>query len=96
MRDDLDILLATPLEEPADNGFSFHVMDAVADIRMRRARLEAVLSLIVVALVALIGVMTPAGAALAQVAQVLVGTPAVWLSLFMLVLSGAVYARVRE
>lgn len=96
MSNDLDALLSTRLEEPVDYGFTARVMTEVAAIRMRQARREAILSLVVVALVVLIGILTPAGAALAQVAQVLVGTSAVWLSVFTVMVTGAVYLRVRE
>jgi hypothetical protein len=95
MRDDLDLLLAAPLEEPVDLGFSTHVMTRVADIRLKQAKREAVLSLAAVALLILVAMLTPAGPALVRVAEVIAGTPAVWLGAFMLGASAFVYNRVR-
>lgn len=95
MSDALDALLSTPLEEPADNGFSARIMMGVADMRLRQARREAALSLVVVTLLVLIGALTPVGQALGQVAQVLAGTPAVWFGCFVLAVSSVVYTRVR-
>jgi hypothetical protein len=95
MRDDLDLLLAAPLEEPVDLGFSSRVMTRIADIRLKQAKREAVLSLAAVALLILVAMLTPAGPALVRVAEVIAGTPAVWLGAFMLGASAFVYNRVR-
>jgi hypothetical protein len=95
MSDDLDVLLAAPLEEPVDMGFSTNVLTRVADIRLQQAKREAVLSLVAVALLILVAALTPAGPALTRVAEVIAGTPAVWLGLFMLGASALVYSRVR-
>lgn len=95
INDGLDALLSTPLEEPADMGFSVQVMTRVADLRLREAKREAVLSLVAVALLLLVAVLTPAGPALTRVAEVVAGTPAVWLGFLMLGASALVYSRVR-
>ena len=92
---DLDALLATPLEQPVDMGFSAHVMTHVADLRLQQAKREAILSLVAVALLILVAALTPAGPALTRVAEVIAGTPAVWLGAFMLGVSAFVYSRVR-
>ena len=91
----LDTLLSTPLEEAVDMGFSAHVMTRVADIRLEQAKREAILSLAMVALLILVAALTPAGPALTRVAEVIAGTPAVWLGAFMLGVSTLVYSRVR-
>jgi hypothetical protein len=91
----LDALLASPLEESADMGFSARVMTRVADIRLKQARREAILSLAAVALFILVALLTPAGPALTRIAEVIAGTPAVWLGAFMLGASAFVYNRVR-
>jgi len=93
--DTLDTLLATPLEEPADIGFSAHVMANVADIRLREAKREAVLSLVAVGLLILVAALTPVGPAMGKVAEVLAGTPQVWLGAFVLLISSVIYTRVR-
>jgi hypothetical protein len=95
MSNDLDVLLAAPLEELSDMGFSAHIMTRVADIRLKQAKREAILSLIAVALLILVAMLTPAGPALARVAEVIAGTPAVWLGAFMLGAAAFVYNRVR-
>jgi hypothetical protein len=95
MRDDLDLLLAATLEEPVDMGFSTRVMTRIADIRLKQAKREAVLSLAAVALLILVAMLTPAGPALTRVAEVIAGTPAVWLGAVMLGVSAFVYNRVR-
>lgn len=92
---DLDALLATPLEESVDMGFSAHVTRQIADMRLAQAKREAILSLIAVALLILVAALTPAGPALTQVAEVIARTPAVWLGAFMLGASAFVYSRVR-
>ncbi len=93
--DGLDALLAAPLEESIDMGFSAHIMNHIADIRLAQAKREAILSLVAVALLILVAALTPAGPALTRVAEVVAGTPAVWLGAFMLGASAFVYSRVR-
>ncbi len=95
MSDTLDTLLTSPLDEPADNGFSARVMATVVELRLHQARREAVLSLVVVALLVAIGLASPVGAEITHVAELLVATPAFWLGGLMLALSGVVYGRVR-
>jgi len=95
MSDALDTHLSMPLEEPADMGFSARVMNAIADQRLRQAKREAILSLIAVALALLVAALSPVGPALAQVAEILAGTPAVWLAAFMILGSGVLYSRIR-
>jgi hypothetical protein len=95
MSDGLDALLFAPLEEPVDMGFSARIMAGVADMRLKQAKREAILSLLAVALLILVAVLTPAGPALARIAEVIAGTPAVWLGAFMLGASAFVYSRIR-
>jgi hypothetical protein len=96
MNDDaLDALLARPLAEPVDYGFSSHMMAEIADIRLMRARREAVLSLLLLALVFAIAMLSPLGPVVTHAAVVIAGTPAVWFAGLMLALSGAVYGQVR-
>jgi len=96
MNDDaLDALLASPLREPADDGFSSHMMAEIADVRLQRARREAILSLLMLALVFAIAMLSPLGSVVTHAAEVIAATPAVWFALLMLALSGAVYGQVR-
>jgi len=95
MSDPLDTLLATPLVEPGDDGFSSRVMTGIADLRLAQARREAVLSLILVALVIAIAALSPAGPIITHVAEVVAATPAVWFAGLMLALSGVIYGQVR-
>jgi len=91
---DLDLLLSTPLEETADMGFSSKVMIGVAELRLAQARRQAVLSLVVVALVLVIGLFTPVGAEIARAAQTVIATPAVWVGFLTLMLSTLVWREV--
>jgi hypothetical protein len=70
-------------------------MAGVADIQYRRARREAVLSLVAIGLAILVAWLSPIGPALAEVGRVITSTPAVSFGFVVLMFSALIYARVR-
>jgi hypothetical protein len=81
MSDDLDKLLATPLPEPADNGFSDRVLVRLLDEELRRRRRETVLLTLGVAAISCAMPFTSVGQAINHWAIDLGGIVAVPLAL---------------
>lgn len=92
MRDELlDNLLARPLSEPDDAGFSAQVAARLLAARAEAAQRQAIALLGAVAAVLALLLFTAPGAALLAMTPALVSSPVLMLAAAVLVLSGTAY-----
>lgn len=93
---DLDTMLHEPLTEMPDNGFTAKVVSAIAEARIRRARLEAVTLSAGVAAVLTLLPFTDFGQMLQQQAYLIDGSLPIALALVALTLTAAALQVLRD